>query len=102
MYVIIWKFTVRPGLEADFAAAYGPEGLWAQFFRRGPGYVETELLRDALTPRQYFTIDRWESQAAFESFQARYADDYKAIDRECEVLTESEVKIGSFESAGQR
>jgi heme-degrading monooxygenase HmoA len=100
MYVIIWKFTVRPGLESEFEAAYGPEGVWAQYFRRGPGYIETELLRDTIVPRQYFTIDRWVSQSAFDNFQARFAAGYKAIDEECEALTESELKIGSFELAG--
>jgi heme-degrading monooxygenase HmoA len=99
MYVMIWKFVVKPGREADFEAAYGPDGVWAQFFRRGPGYIETELLRDTATRLQYFTIDRWDSRAAFENFQARFSAGYKAIDEECEVLTESELKIGSLESA---
>ena len=102
MYVIIWTFNVRPGLEVDFENVYGPDGLWAQYFRRGHGYIETELLRDLAESRQYFAIDRWESQAAFEDFQARFAEGYKAIDQECEALTESEVKIGGFEAVGQR
>ena len=98
MYVIIWKFAVKPGLENDFEAVYGPGGTWAQFFRRGPGYIGTELLRYASAPGQYFTIDRWQSQTAFESFQARFAAGYKAIDQECEALTVSEIKIGTFEA----
>ena len=98
MYVIIWKFAVKSGLERDFESVYGPEGTWAQFFRRGPGYIGTELLRDASAPGQYFTIDRWQTQAAFEGFQARFAAGYQAIYQECEALTESETKIGTFES----
>lgn len=97
MYVIIWKFAVKPGLEHDFEAVYGPDGTWAQLFRRGQGYLETELVRDAVVPGHYVTIDRWESQAAYEEFKTRFAQDYSAIDQECEVLTESESKIGTYD-----
>jgi len=97
MYVIIWKFAVKPGRESEFESAYGPDGVWAQLFRRGHGFIATELLRDATAAGQYITIDRWESPAAFQNFQARFAEGYKAIDQECEALTESESKIGSFE-----
>jgi heme-degrading monooxygenase HmoA len=97
MYVIIWKFAVKPGLENDFESVYGPNGTWAQFFRRGRGYLETELLRDTSAPGQYVTIDRWDSKAAYEEFKKRFADDYSAIDQECEVLTESETEIGTYE-----
>lgn len=102
MYVIIWKFAVKPGLESDFEAVYGPDGTWAQFFRRGHGHLETELLRDALVAGQYVTIDRWESKAAYEEFRTRFADSYSAIDQECEVLTESETEIGTYELVAPR
>jgi heme-degrading monooxygenase HmoA len=97
MYVIIWKFAVKPGLESDFESVYGPQGTWAQFFRRGHGYIETELLRVTSAPGQYVTIDRWESKAAYEDFKTRFADSYSAIDQECEVLTESETEIGTYD-----
>jgi heme-degrading monooxygenase HmoA len=97
MYVIIWKFTVKPGLEDDFEKVYGPDGVWAQYFRRGHGYIETELLRGASAPGNYVTIDRWDSQAAYESFRTRFAAGYSAIDQECEVLTESESELGTYE-----
>ena len=100
MYVIIWKFAVKPGLENDFESVYGPKGTWAQFFRRGQGYIETELLRDTSVPGHYITIDRWESKGAYEEFKTRFADSYSAIDQECEVLTESETKIGTYELVG--
>ena len=96
MYVIIWKFAVKPGLENDFEAAYGPDGVWAQFFRRGYGHRETELLRDASVPGHYVTIDRWESRAAYENFRMRFAAGYSAIDQECEALTESESELGTY------
>ena len=97
MYVIIWKFAVRPGLENDFESVYGPEGTWAQFFRRGQGYVGTELLHDMSSAGHYVTIDRWVSKAAYEEFKTQYADIYSAIDQECEVLTKSETEIGTYD-----
>jgi heme-degrading monooxygenase HmoA len=97
MVAIIWKFAVKPGLENDFEAVYGPDGVWVQYFRRGDGYVETELLRDASAPGYYVTIDRWESQAAYENFRTRFAAGYSAIDQECEVLTETESEVGTYE-----
>ena len=102
MYVIIWKFAVKPGLQDDFEAVYGPAGVWAQFFPRGDGYVETELLRDASAPGLYVTIDRWESKAVYENFRTRFAAGYSAIDQECEVLTESETEIGTYERVASK
>jgi len=40
-FLIIWEFTVRPGKESKFEAAYGPEGIWARFFLKGKGYRTT-------------------------------------------------------------
>ena len=47
MIAIVWRYAAAPGAEARFAEIYGPEGDWARLFRRAPGYVRTELLRDA-------------------------------------------------------
>jgi heme-degrading monooxygenase HmoA len=97
MYVIMWKFVVKPGLENDFESVYGPEGMWVQYFRRGQGYIGTELLRDMSVPGHYVTIDRWHSKAAYQEFKTRFADGYDAMDQECEVLTESESKLGTYD-----
>lgn len=97
MYVIIWKFVAKPGLENKFEEAYGPGGVWAEFFRRGHGYLETQLLREMRAPGRYMTIDRWDSRTAYEAFRSRFATEYSAIDQRCEALTESETEIGTYE-----
>ncbi len=97
MYAIIWKFAVKPGVEKEFEDAYGPGGAWVELFRRGHGYRETELLRDAKASGNYLTIDRWDSKAAYESFRSRFEAAYSAIDQRCEGLTESESEVGTFE-----
>jgi|SRR5688572_9374671 len=96
MYIIIWEFRVKEEYEAEFEQIYGPDGAWAQLFKRGEGYLGTELLRDMEQPRRYLTLDRWHSRAAYEAFQKRWTEAYKELDGRCEGLTEQEVIIGSM------
>lgn len=96
MIVIVWEFRVQPGRAAGFERAYGPEGDWAQLFRRSPGYRGTELLRDPEDPERYLTLDRWEDPADFEAFKAANGDDYRRLDQACESLCSEERLIGRF------
>lgn len=97
MYVVIWEFRVRENSRDQFEKDYGPQGVWAQFFRRGEGYLGTELLRDAEVAGCYLTVDRWTSQLAYQTFQTQQHAEYEAIDRRCETLTERETRIGAFD-----
>jgi heme-degrading monooxygenase HmoA len=96
MYAIIWEFQPRENSEKLFENVYGPLGLWAEFFRKGEGYLRTELFHDADNPRRYFTIDYWTSQTAYEAFRARHADEYATIDNLCEPLNQQETHIASL------
>jgi len=93
MFVILWRFTTNDA--STFERHYGPAGTWAQFFRRDPGFIRTDLLKgdDA-----YLTLDWWTSRAAYERFRDVHASQYAAIDRECEAFTTSEEKLGEYES----
>ena len=93
---IIWEFRAKPGLEVEFEEAYGPDGEWVRLFRRAEGYLGTELLRDADKARQYLSIDRWVSEAAYNAFRKQYAEAYAAVDRLCERLTQREVPRGTW------
>ena len=70
--------------------------VWGLFFRKGQGYLGSEVLRDA---RRFITIDRWTSREAYESFREAHRTEYEAIDGQLERLTDHEHHIGSFESA---
>jgi heme-degrading monooxygenase HmoA len=98
MQVILWEFQARPGREAEFERAYGPDGIWANFFRQGEGFLGTELWRDQEKAGRYMTVDRWTTREAFEKFRAAYLDEYQAIDRGSETLTEREAQVGAFSS----
>ena len=97
-FVVVWEFWVRPGAEAAFEKAYGPEGAWVRLFSGDPAYLGTKLMRHAGEARRFLTLDSWASAAAYESFKNGHEAEYVEIDRECERLTESEKEIGRFES----
>jgi heme-degrading monooxygenase HmoA len=96
MYVIIGEFHAKRGREQEFEQAYGAQGEWVEFFKRGMDYLGTELLRDPAKLGRYLTIDRWVSQAAHEAFRREWAIEYAAIDRRCERLTEQEALLGNW------
>lgn len=96
VFVVLWEFQVQRGLENRFEDAYGPEGDWAQLFRRGEDYLGTELHRDVEKQGRYLTMDFWGSAAAYESFRGRHLAEYKKLDQSFEPLTEKETYLGSF------
>ena len=100
MYVILWRFRTVVGQESEFERAYGPSGEWAQLFRRAAGYLGTELLlrRSDAESREYLTLDRWASRAAYEAFRVRRSGAYRQLDRRSEELTEEGTFLGAFEA----
>ena len=95
-YLVIWQFRPRLGLERSFEQTYGSSGSWARLFATAEGFVRTELNRDLKDSGRYLTLDLWTSKEAYESFRAKHAAEYAAIDRECEVLTAEETPVGEF------
>ncbi len=91
----IWRFRVRPDRTVEFREAYGPDGAWARLFRRARGYRGTELLRST-DENTYVTVDRWDSAAEWDTFLETWREEYAALDRACEGLTESEEDLGTF------
>jgi quinol monooxygenase YgiN len=97
MFVVLWEFEVKPGCEERFESVYGPQGGWAEFFRRDPTYLGTRLARDTSRERIYFTLDSWASREAYETFRTRFREEYERFDAECASLTVAERHIGSLE-----
>ena len=94
MYVLIWEFRVKDDSVSEFERVYGPEGDWVRFFRKGKGYLGTELLKK--DNGSYLTADRWESQQAYVKFREQFESEYEALDSQCESLTELEKQVGAF------
>ena len=98
MIYIVWRFTAKPARVTEFERHYSSEGSWAQPFRRSRGYHGTTLLRDSAAPNRYLLWDCWDSLDSFDRFKQDHGADYAALDKQCEALTEEEIKVGIFES----
>ncbi len=96
MHIVVWEFHVREGGEAEFERLYGPEGDWVRLFRKGKGFLQTELLKDSAAPSRYLTVDRWTSQPEYEAFRRSHAEQFRAIDQRGELLTTRETTLGAF------
>lgn len=96
MFVILWQYRSRADQTKEFEVAYGPDGVWVRFFRKGAGYISTELLRSE--GNWYCTIDRWQTRAHYERFSKENKQEYMQIDQKCEDLTEEEIKIGEYQT----
>jgi heme-degrading monooxygenase HmoA len=93
MFLILWEYRVRHGQTAAFEEAYGPQGTWAQLFRREPGFEGTSLFRDVSDPSRYITLDRWATRSSFDRFMATSKTQYDELDRRFETLTISETQL---------
>ena len=96
MIALAFRYEARDA--AEFERVYGPEGEWAQFFRRGRGYVGSELLRDLEEPERYLVIDRWESVEAYNAFLAEHESEYVRRSEETSVYYVQELRFGTFEN----
>jgi heme-degrading monooxygenase HmoA len=96
-FVVVWEFHVISSKRREFETVNGSDGVWAKLFRRGEGYIRTDLMRDSRTPGRYLTLDFWVSHEAHARFKKENRAEYRAIDKRCASLTESEVKVGEFQ-----
>ncbi len=98
MFVIIWEYQVKHERLAEFEKIYGSHGQWVELFRKGTGFLGTELLHDEKYPYRYITLDRWRSAEDYEKFLLQWQTEYLALGEQCEDLTEHENLLGKFES----
>jgi hypothetical protein len=95
VHLIQWDFLPAEEHLAEFLAAYGDDGDWVRLFRRGAGYLGTELLPMPGLPGWYRCIDRWGAEWDYAVFRREYAAEYQALDRRCERYTRQEVPAWS-------
>ena len=96
MYTIVWAYKVSPEKRSEFEKIYAADGAWAKLFKKGKGYLGTDLIHSAVVPENYATVDNWESEADYEAFLARWRDEYEKLDQQCQGLTEEESCLGRF------
>src|SRR3954454_11391367 len=95
-HVRAWLFRPPPEKAAKFALAYGSDGPWAELFGKADGFLGIELLPPAEPGGWWMTLDRWESEAAFKTFQETFADRYRALDSALEGVAGEERFVGAF------
>ena len=93
----VWLFRPPTGREKEFSDAYAADGAWATLFRRASGYIGTRLLRPAEPGGWWMTIDSWTDARAFEGFQSKHRDEYRALDWELEGIAGEESFVGAFD-----
>jgi heme-degrading monooxygenase HmoA len=98
MLHIVWEFHARPERLAEFEVHYGPQGSWAQLFRKAMGYQQTLMLRDAKDRNRFLVVDIWDRSESFADFKQKFKAEYEALDKRCEELTIVESLIGNFEA----
>jgi hypothetical protein len=94
MIYVLWQFRVKPDKLEPFERDYGPEGVWAQLFRRSPQYERSVLLRDPTQEATYIVIDIWQDEKSYQAFKKEFHEEYQKIDRACEALTLEEKPLG--------
>lgn len=99
-YCYIWEFVVKDGSNADFEEFYGADGAWVELFRRGSGYLKTDLVRDQSNSHRYFTIDHWRCHEDHSKFRRIFDAAFEELDKRCEDFTVQETKIGEFTKIG--
>jgi hypothetical protein len=96
MFVILWEFEVKPGNQVRFESAYGPDGAWAQLFKRDPHFRKTRLVPDPSRPLYYFTLDFWDCESSYRNFLNSNQAAYKELDACFAELTRQERHVLSF------
>jgi heme-degrading monooxygenase HmoA len=96
LIALVFRYEVRE--PEEFERAYGPEGEWAEFFRRGDGYIGTELLKDLEEPERYLVVDRWESADSYNAFLAANNAEYLRRADEARLHYVQELRFGTFEN----
>ncbi len=90
MYVRVWEYEVAADFMDPFMSAYGADGDWAKLFRRGRGYVGTELYRSTDDEARFVTVDRWTDQAAWRAFLEEWGETYQGLDTTLAGITASQ------------
>jgi hypothetical protein len=99
VHLIVWEFTVAAERAGEFEAEYGPDGTWAQLFRRGEGFLGVELIiGDA--PGTYVTIDRWVDRSSRERFGVMFREEYDSLDARFAGLAVAERLVANGDLAG--
>ena len=96
-FACVWSYLVVPEHRDAFKKAYGPKGVWHEFFSNSPDYLSTDLLEDKNDPNRFVTIDTFKTSDARDKLVAARQTEFNEIDGTWEKATRNETFIGMFE-----
>lgn len=94
MYIVIWKYKVRPEDCSIFEKAYGRRGDWTDFFKKSQKFIGTRLFQS--TPDNYLLMDSWEDRISYLSFLTDHRVEYDKLCDRYRHLFEEEIRVGEF------
>lgn len=94
MYVIVWKYKVRPADRSGFEVEYGSGGIWVSFAKGSTGYIGSKLYKGK--DHYYLLIDAWDSKDSYENFLAAKRTHYQQLSEQFSYLFEEGICIGEF------
>src|SRR5690349_16596686 len=86
-HVRVWEFRVSPKARRKFERVYGPRGEWVRLFKKGKGFLRTDLFRDEEKRGRYLAVDYWISKGDYKNFRRKFEHEYESLDKRCESLT---------------
>ena len=96
MVTILWEYQVKADRAAEFEQIYSSDGKWAELFKKSEGFITTHLFKSPNIPNHFLTIDQWETMKDYKTFLSQWKEEYEALEKRCEDLTEYESCLGMF------
>lgn len=96
MFLITWKYKVKPGFKKKFEFEYGVNGSWNKLFSTSKNYLGSYLYKDSNNSSTYLLVDTWVSEAFYNSFKKENKVSYTTLSSQFEQFYLTEEKIGEF------
>ncbi len=93
----IWQYDVKPECIDEFREAYGPKGVWYDYYAQSEHYLGTDLYEDDKVQGRFITIDYFSNGSAREDLISNKSTEFQKIDDQWEHATQEEFFIGQFE-----
>jgi hypothetical protein len=96
MIEIVRSYEVKEGAQASFELSYGPGGAWSRVFGASPGFRGISMMRNTVNPRQYLTVEVWDSEGQREQALVERAGEFSKLEPVVREWTESTIELGTF------
>ncbi|HXY30436.1 MAG TPA: antibiotic biosynthesis monooxygenase [Gemmatimonadaceae bacterium] len=87
-------FRVRRENAREFELIFGRRGAWEALLAGAPGFVRSELWRDAEDRTLYLTSDLWRSRREFDAFRRRCSAEVAKVEERIARLGQLEMLLG--------